>query len=125
MQSLVCAAGVDEPALGAAAGLGRWFVGDGFCRFVEISRGGGGSTTRQPQCTEPCQCVSGQPCAYHVDLQGQMQPLKCLAALVKPALDAAAGLGRWFVGVAVLPFSRVLVEQELRNNHSAQSPASV
>ena len=35
-------------------------VGVRFCRFVEISRGGGGST-QQPQRTEPCQCVSGQP----------------------------------------------------------------
>ena len=43
---------------GAAAGLGRWFVWRlRFCRFVEISRGGG--STRQPQRTEPCQCVGG------------------------------------------------------------------
>ena len=30
-----------------------------FCRFRDISKGGG--STRQPQRTEPCQCVSGQP----------------------------------------------------------------
>ena len=40
---------------GCCAG-GLW--GLRFCRFVESSRGGG--TTRQPQRTEPCQCVSGQ-----------------------------------------------------------------
>ena len=31
-----------------------------------------------------------------------MQPLQCAAVVVGPALAAAAGLGRWFVGVAVL-----------------------
>ena len=58
MQPLKCAEGVVEPAMGAAAGLGRWLVGAVVCRFVDISRGGGGST-RQPRRTEPCQCVSG------------------------------------------------------------------
>ena len=73
-----------------------------FCRFVESSRGGG--STQQPQRTEPCQCVGGQPWAYHDGaLQGQMQPLQCAPAVVGPALGAAAGLCRWFVGVAVLP----------------------
>ena len=71
------------------------------CRFVEISRGGG--STRQPQRIEPCQCVSGQPWACHEALQGQLQPLQCAAGVVGPVLGAAAGPGRWFVGVAVLP----------------------
>ena len=57
MQSLLCAAGVVVPALGALrqgrAG-GSWGVR--FCRFVELSSGGG--STWQPQPTEPCQCVS-------------------------------------------------------------------
>mmetsp|Transcript_13247 Transcript_13247/g.21806 ORF Transcript_13247/g.21806 Transcript_13247/m.21806 type:complete len:371 (+) Transcript_13247:81-1193(+) len=57
---------------------------------VEISSGGGSS--RQPQRTEPCQCVSGQPCAYHEALQGQTQTLQCVAAVVGPVLlGAAAG----------------------------------
>ena len=43
---------------GCCAG-GLWGVR--FCRFVEISRGG--VITRQPQRTEPCQCVGGQPWA--------------------------------------------------------------
>ena len=47
MQPLMCAAGVVVPALGVAAELGLRF-----CRFVEISRGGG--STRHPQHTEPC-----------------------------------------------------------------------
>ena len=72
------------------------------CWCVEISRGGGSS--QQPQRTEPCQCVIGQSWACHGVLQGQMQPLLCAAGVVGPALGAAAGLGRWFVGVAVLPF---------------------
>ena len=72
-----------------------------FCRFVEISTGGG--STRQPQSKEPCQCVNGQPWACHGALQGQMQPLRCAAGVVEPSVGAAAGLGRWFVGVAVLP----------------------
>ena len=31
-----------------------------------------------------------------------MLPLQCAVGVVEPALGAAAGLGRWFVGVAVL-----------------------
>ncbi len=72
-----------------------------FCRFVEVSRRGG--STRQPQRKKPCQCVSGQPWVCHGALQGRIQPLQCAAGVVGPALGAAAvGLGRWFVGVAVL-----------------------
>ena len=72
-----------------------------FCQCVEISRGGG--STRQPQRTEPSQCVNGQPWACQGALQVQMQALQCEAGVVGPALGAAAGLGKWFVGVAVLP----------------------
>ena len=31
-----------------------------------------------------------------------MQPLHCIAGVIEPELGAAAGLGRWFVGNAVL-----------------------
>ena len=99
MHPLLCAAGVR-----AAVGLGRWFcVGVQFCWFLELSRGG--ASTRQPQRTEPRQCLDGQPWTCHDGaLQGQMQPLLCSADVVGPALGAAAGLGKWFVGVvAVLP----------------------
>ena len=61
-----------------------------------------GGAAWQPQHTEPCQCVSGQPWARNGPLQGQMQPLKCAAGAVEPALGAAARLGRCFVGGAVL-----------------------
>ena len=67
---------------------------------IEISRCG--APPGQPQRTEPCQCVSGQPWAYHGPLQGQVQLFQCTAGVVEPALVAAAGLARWFVLVAVL-----------------------
>ena len=77
-----------------------------FCRFMEMCRKGGAA--RQPQRTEPCQCVCGQPWAYHGALQAQMQPLQCAAGVMEPALGAVAGLGRWFMGVVVLRISGVL-----------------
>ena len=95
---------------GCAGGL--W--GLRFCRFVELSRGGG--STHQPQPTEPCQCVSGQPWACHGALQGQMQPLLCAAGVVGPALGPAAGPGRWLVGVAGLPVCGAV---QRRRQHSA------
>ena len=54
-----------------------------------------GGAARQPQRTEPFQCVSGHPWECHSVLQGQMQPLQCAAGVVGPVLGAAAGLGRW------------------------------
>ena len=47
--------------------------------------------------------MSGQPWVFHGGaLQGQIQPLQCAPGVVGPALGAAEGPGRWFVGVAVL-----------------------
>ena len=71
-------------------------------QVVQLFRGA--NSTRQPQRTGSCQCVSGQPWVYHGALQGQMQPLQCAAGVVGPAWGAAARLGRWFVGLAALPF---------------------
>ena len=71
-----------------------------FCLFVEISRGDG--STQQPQRTEPCQCVSGHPGECHRALKGQTKHLQRAPDLVELALGAAAGLGRWFMGRAVL-----------------------
>jgi len=52
-----------------------------------------------------------------------MQPLQCAAGVVEPALDAAAGLGRWcdLRGLRfVLPMAGVLlVEAQLAESHSA------
>ena len=103
MQPLQCAAAMVEPApLGIAAeGLAGGLWGVWFCRSVQIS--GGGGSTRQPQRTEPCQCVNGQPRAYHGALQGQMQPLMCEVGMEGHAFWAAAGPGGWFSGVAFWP----------------------
>ena len=73
---------------GRAGGL--WWALQ-FCRCVQVSRGGGSS--RQPQRTEPCYCVSGQCWAYQGALQKQTQSLLCAAGVVGPALGAAAGPG--------------------------------
>ena len=100
-----------EAAQGWAGGL--W--GLRFCRCVEISRGGG--STRQPQRTEPCQCVIGQPWACLGALQGKMQPVLYSAGVMDAALlEAAARAGRLFVGVAVLP---VCGDFQRRRQHSA------
>ena len=92
-------ADVVEPALGATAGLGRWFVVVADSRFLDYFSGGGGAA-RQPQCKEPCQCVSTQPWECHGALQDQIGPLHCAAGVVESARGAVAGLGRWFVVVA-------------------------
>ena len=90
---------------------GLWRVQ--FCRFEDISRGG--CSTRQPECSWPCLCVSGQPWACHGPVQSQMQPLQCTTGVVQPALGAAARLGRWFVGFAVMP---VCGDFQRRRQHS-------
>ena len=63
--------------------------------MLEFSRCGG--TARQPQRSEPCQCVSGQPRTCHRPLKGETQSLQCAAVVQGPALGAAAGLGRRLV----------------------------
>jgi len=72
--------------------------------------------SRQPSRTEPCQCASGQPWAYPGALQGQMQFLQCTKGVVCTSPGALAGLGRWFVGGAVLP---VCGDFKRRRQHSA------
>ena len=49
-------------------------------------------------------------------LQGKMQFLMSAAGVAEPALGAAAGLGRWFMGVVVLP---VLGDFQRRKPHLA------
>ncbi len=78
-----------------------------FCRFLEMSLGG--SAAGQPQRTEPCQRVSDQPWKRHSPVQGQMQHLECAGGVEETALGAAAGLGRWVVGVANLQKARVFL----------------
>ena len=73
--------------------------------------------------------MSDQSWACQRPLQGQMQLLQYAAGLVEPALGATAGLGWWFMGVAVLLRNAGVVRpagvKALLGNHSAQSPASV
>ena len=86
-----------------------------FCRCVKIFRVRG--SIQQPQRTEPFfQCVNGQLWAWHGTLQGHVQPLQCAPGVVGPALGALAGLGRWFVGVAVLLVGGAF---QRRRQHSA------
>ena len=103
MHSMQWSAGLVEPALGAVLGSADSLRG--FFRFCHILESfSDGACARQPQRTEPRQCVSGQLWACHGALQGQMQLLQFAAGVVEPALGAAAAaLGRWFVGVVVLP----------------------
>ena len=52
--------------------------------------------------------------------------MQCASGVVAPALGAAAGPSRWFMGVAVLPLNGDFIEEEAAlGNHSAQSPVSV
>ena len=126
MQPLQCAAGVVEPALGAVAGLGRWFVGLGFCHFLEfffqLRRRNSATTVSRalPVCEWPALW------AYHEVLQGQMLPWQCVARMMEPALGAAAGLlGRWSAGCGFATLVRFSLEEAPLGNHSAQSPASM
>ena len=92
-----------ESALGAAAAglLGRWSVEVAvlwISGVLQMRRQCLATTVHRPQSV----CV-WPDLVCHGALQGQMQPLQCIAVVVEPALGAAAGLGtRWYVGVAVL-----------------------
>ena len=74
-----------EPVLGAAAWLGRWFVGVAVLPICGDFQTGGRSSPL-PQRTEPCQCVSGQSWALKRGMQGKLQPLHCAAGVVWLAL---------------------------------------
>ena len=63
--------------------------GLGFGRFVEISRGGGSS--RQPQRTEPCQFVGGQPWAFP---RGTARSNAASAVCSRSGRACAGGCGR-------------------------------
>ena len=55
-----------------------------------------------------------------------MHPLQSAAGVGRLAQEVAAGLSRWFAGVAVLLLSGDFVEEEAAlGNHSSQSSASV
>ena len=80
MQPLQCVAGLmEERALGAAVGLGRWFVGVAvllvICGDYQRRRQHWATTAHRL-----CQCVSGLFRAYHGALQGDLQPLQLAAS---------------------------------------------
>ena len=119
MQPLQCGAGVMEPALGAAAGLGRWFVGGAFLPVCgDFQRRTKQSPTTVPRGLSVREWPAlGLPGA----LQGQMQLLQCAVDLVEPALEGAVGLSRWFVGGAVLP----LLGEVFRGGGSTRQPQRI
>ena len=91
-----------DPVLGAATGLGGWFVGGAvlpICGGFQRRRQQHSATAAHsalPVCEWP---ALGMPWGT----ASSMQPLLCALGDVGPALGAAAGLGsRWFVGLAVL-----------------------
>ena len=119
--SAVCSrcGGACTGACGRAVQVVGWGVR--FCQFLESFRGGG--STRQPQLTEPCQCVSGQPWVCHGALQGQMQTLLCAAGVGGDELGAAVQViceGCGFAGLW-----RVPGEEAALGNHIVHSPASL
>ena len=63
-----------------------------FYRFREISKGGG--STRQPQRTEPCQCVSGQPWACHGALTTRSNAASAVIRRCGGACTGCCGTGR-------------------------------
>ena len=116
MQVLQSGAGVVEPALGAAAGLGRWFLGVAVLPLsgvFQLRRSCLVTTVHRalPVCEWP---VLGMTRGRAP--QGQTQPLQCAAGVAGPGLGAATVLGRGFVGGAVLPVSG---DFQRRRQHSA------
>ena len=101
MLPLLYAAGVEGPALGAAGGSGRWFMVGGAVLLVRgdfQSRRQHSATTAHralPVCEWPALGMLSGTARSNAALQ-------YAAGVVEPALGAAAGLGRCFVGVAVL-----------------------
>ena len=82
--SVVCSS-CGESRTGCCGQAGQ--VVHGGCNFAECA-----GAARQR--TEPCQCVSGQPWAFHGPLQGQTPLIQCAAGVLEAALGAAVGLGR-------------------------------
>ena len=121
MKPLQCEAGVVESALGAAAGLDRWFEGAVVLlkrKILQVWRRCLPTTAHRalPVCKWPAQ---GMPWATARS--------KCsLCSMLEPVLGAAAGLGRCFEGTAVFAvcWSFAAVEALLANQN-LQSPASV
>ena len=87
-----------EPALGAAPGLGRWFMGS-----AVLLNAGVFQMWRRRSATTAHRAlpVSDWPALGMLwAIARYMQTLQCAAAVDEPALGAAAGRGRWLAGNA-------------------------
>ena len=118
MQTLLYTAGVVGPTLGAGVAVMVFFN-------VKISRRGGG--TRQPQSTESCQRVSGQPWTCHGALLGQMQSFPVLRRCGEACTGGCGRAGQVVYGGC--GFAGFLwgypKEEAVLSNQSTQSTASV
>ena len=102
MQLLQCSAGVVEPALNAAAGLGRWFLGVAvFLNAVVFQLWRRCSATTAHRALPVCDEWPGLGMPW-ATARSEVEASAVCSRWADPALGAAAGLGRWFVGVAVL-----------------------
>ena len=112
--------------LGAAAGLGGWFVGMRlFPICVSFQRSRQHSATAAHRALPVGEWPAlGMPWGT---ARSNAASGVCAAGVVEPAVGSAAGPGRWFMGVAVFPLCGRFPEEEeaALGNHSAQSPASV
>ena len=114
MQPVKCAAGMVEPALGAAAGMGRWFVGGGVLPVCgDFHRRTPHSAITTHTTLSVCEWPAlGMPWGTAVSNAASIVRSSCGGACT----GAAAGLGRWLVGVVVLP---VCGDFHRRRQHSA------
>ena len=96
-----------DPALGAAAGLGMWFVGVAvlpLSGYFQLRRRRWATIVHRPLplCEWP---VLGIPLGTARNIQPLLQ---CAAGQTEPAVRAAAAvLDRWFVEVTVMPLPGV------------------
>ena len=93
------------PELGAAAGLGRWLiVGGAVLRFTSLVRfPEEEAALNNHSAQSPARLREASPGHFIGHCKNDGVILLCVGIMVEPALGALAGLGRWFVGVAVLP----------------------
>ena len=125
MQSLQCAAGVVEPALGVVAELGRWFVGAAILPLsgiFQLRRRNWATTVHRalPMCGWP---ALGMPWGTAKWNAGSAVCSRCGGACAW----SCGRTGQVVVcgGCSFAAFWSFLVMEAQPGNHSAQSPASV
>ena len=101
MQPLQSAVGKVEPELGAAAGLGRWFME---VTVLPVRKDFQRRRQHSATTAHTVLPVYGWPAlGMHGTLQDQMQTVQCEVGVMEPLLRAMAGLDRWSAGGTVLP----------------------